>query len=114
MLTNGTSSVYARELLKITSRYSLNGQILQSITHHPYLGVELQGNHKWENHIENMVNNANQALGYLCTNIHIYPKEVKNISILHLVCPYLMHVSAAWDPHMVKDVCPYLMYASAA
>lgn len=73
------------------------------MTNHPYLGVELQGDLKWDKHIDNIVNKANQALGFLRRNIYMCPKEVKTSAYYTLVRPHLEYASAAWDPHMVKD-----------
>ncbi len=88
----------------LNRKYTVNGQILQSVIHHPYLGVKLQGDLKWDKHIESIVNKANQALGFLYRNIYMCPKEVKMSAYHSLVCPHLEYASAAWDPHMVKDV----------
>ncbi len=44
--------------------YVLNGTTLATVDHHPYLGVELQSNMKWDEHINNIVHKANRVLGF--------------------------------------------------
>ena len=42
------------------SNYILMGKVLNSVTHHPYLGVELSRNLDWGQHVNNKVMKANR------------------------------------------------------
>ena len=42
----------------IIHQYTLNGVPLESVSHHPYLGIELSSNLNWSFHAENIVGKA--------------------------------------------------------
>ena len=41
----------------------INDQILETVNHHPYLGVELTDNMKYHNHINTITSKASRVLG---------------------------------------------------
>ena len=45
----------SRHRQPITDQYSLNGTVLSSVSSHPYLGIEIQNDLRWNNHINNIV-----------------------------------------------------------
>ena len=52
-----------RSLHRVVHQYILDGTVLESIRHHPYLGIELTSNLNWGKHISNIVGKANRTLG---------------------------------------------------
>ena len=53
------------------------GKVLHSVTHHPYLGVELSRNLDRSQHVNNKVIKANRSLGRLRLNLGGCPYGVK-------------------------------------
>ena len=53
----------------VESNYVLKGKVLDSVTHHPYLGVKLSRNLNWSQHVNNKVMKANRSLGCLWRNL---------------------------------------------
>jgi hypothetical protein len=84
--------------------YTLNHHVLEKVSNHPYLGVELQSNLKWDIHINNITSKALQKLAFLRRNLHMCPEDIKVTAYNALVRPHLEYASSAWDPYMAKDV----------
>jgi hypothetical protein len=78
--------------------YSMAGQKLSVVKHHPYLGVELSENMKYNIHIENIISKASQVLGFLKRNLRHCPKPVKERAYMSLVRPKLEYSSTIWNP----------------
>ena len=98
-------------ILHITNRrkkrehtYSMNGIDLDTRSHNPYLGVELQDDLKWTKHIEQATTKANRNLGFLRRNLRKCPETVKEQAYCALVRPHLEYAAAAWDPYLKKDI----------
>ena len=49
--------------------YTMNGEILETVKHHPYLGIELNDNLKYNTHIDNITGKASQTLGFIKRNL---------------------------------------------
>lgn len=64
-----TSKCHVLRILRMQnpaeSNYILMGKVLNSVTHHPYLGVELSRNLDWGQHVNNKVMKANRSLRFL-------------------------------------------------
>ena len=86
----------------IIHQYTLNGVPLESVSHHPYLGVELSSNLNWSFHIENIVGKANLSLGFIGRNLYSCPESVKRQAYFTLVRPCLEYACSVWDPHTLK------------
>ena len=83
-------------------QYAIGGIPLRSVSHHPYLGIELTSNLDWGHHITNVVGKANQSLGFIRRNLGSCPESVKVNAYTTLVRPRLEYASSAWDPHLQK------------
>ena len=81
--------------------YNLKNYILEAVEHNPYLGVELQGNLKWDQHVGNVTAKANRSLGFIRSNLCMCPQEIKTTALLR---SHLEYAAAAWNPHLVKDI----------
>lgn len=80
----------------------MNGIPLESVSHHPYLRIELSSNLNWSFHIENIIGKANRSLGFIRRNLYSCPESVKSQAYLTLVRPCLEYVCSVWDPHTQK------------
>ena len=94
----------SRKQNPVESNYVLMGKVLDSVTHHPYLGVELSRNLDWGQHVNNKVMKANLSLGFLRRNLSSCPEGVKEAAHKAIVRPYLEYASSVWDPHLKKHV----------
>ena len=80
----------------------MQGTPLKSVSHHPYLGIELASNLDWGHHINNIVGKANRSLGFVRRNLGSCPENVKSQAYKSLVRPRLEYASSVWDPHLQK------------
>ena len=80
------------------------GNVLDSVTDHPYLGVELSRNLDWGQHVNNKVMKANRSIGFLRRNLSSCPEGVKEAAYKVLVRPHVEYASSVWDPHLKKHV----------
>lgn len=87
----------------VLHQYSMEGTVLESVDHHPYLGIELSSNLNWGNHISNIVGKANRTLGFLRRNLGRCPEVIKNQAYTTLVRPRLEYACSVWDPHTQKN-----------
>ena len=78
----------------VESNYVLMGKVLDSVTHHPYLGVELSRNLDWGQHVNNKVMKANRSLGFLRRNLSSGPEGVKKAAYKALVRPHVEYASS--------------------
>ena len=67
----------SRKQNPVESNYVLMGKVLHSVTHHPYLGVELSRNLDRSQHVNNKVMKANRSLRRLRLNLGGCPYGVK-------------------------------------
>ena len=84
--------------------YKLMGHSLESVSQHPYLGVELSSKLDWGHHINNKVTKANQTLGFLRRNLGNCPESIKELAYKALVRPHLEYASPVWDPWTTKHI----------
>ena len=77
--------------------YKMRNSILESVCHHPYLGVEISDKLTWARHINQTVNKANSILGLLKRNLWNCSPRTKEIAYKTLVRPRLEYCSPVWD-----------------
>ena len=94
----------SRKQNPVESNYVLMGKVLNSVTHHPYLGVELSRNLDWGQHVNNKVMKANLSLGFLRRNLSSCPEGVKEAAYKAIVRPHVEYASSVWDRHLKKQV----------
>ena len=73
----------------ISHQYTMNGTPLDSVSHHPYLGVVLSSNLNWSFHVENIIGKANRFLGFIRRNLYSCPENGQGQTYLTLVRPCL-------------------------
>ena len=76
----------------------MKGEILETVSQHPYLGVELSDNLKFNDHIDNITKKSSSTLGFLKMNLKYCPPKVKERAYASLVRPKLEYVSPIWNP----------------
>ena len=99
------------KLLSVTTKrnpikhtYKMADVSLETVKHHPYLGVEIAHNLKWTKHINNVTAKANNALWFIRRNLWRCPASVKQQMFFALVRPILDYASVVWDPHTISDI----------
>ena len=70
---------------KSAHMYSLSGQILESVSDNPYLGLQIFDDLKWNKHIRITVNKASIAQGMLRRNLNFLPKNLESTAYISLV-----------------------------
>ena len=76
----------------------MNGEILETVKQHTYLGVELSDNLKYNTHIDNITGKASQTLGFVKRNLKSWPTSVKDGAYQTIVLPKLEYSSSIWNP----------------
>ena len=84
--------------------YDMEGHILGTVNHNPYLGVELSSTLSWNDHIGNITTKANKTLGFIRRNLSKCPMNIKRQAYITLVRPTLEYASSVWDPHLQKHI----------
>ena len=72
--------------------YKMKGETLEIVSHHPYLGVELNDNLKFNDHIDTITKKSS-TLGFLKRNLKYCPPKVKERAYVSLVRPKLEYAS---------------------
>ena len=70
----------SRKQNPVESNYVLMGKVLDSVTHHPYLGVELSRNLNLGQHVNIKVMKANRSLRFLQRNLSSCLEGVKEVA----------------------------------
>ncbi len=86
--------IMQRKRQPVTRDYTLSGDVLAPVSHHPYLGVILQTDGKWTNQIDKCVKKASQCLGFIRRNLGRCPAEVKAQGYITLARPHLEYASS--------------------
>ena len=89
---------------KSTHFYTIDKEILKSVDHHPYLGVELSSDLKWTNHISKISSRANSTLGLLKRNLKNCSQDCKRMAYCAMVRSQLEYACTVWDPYLQKNI----------
>ncbi|KAI8493409.1 DTW domain-containing protein 2 [Branchiostoma belcheri] len=88
----------------ILTQYTLCNEILTSVKSHPYLGVHLSDDLRWDTHIKHTTSKAGRVLGVIRRNLTHCPSRVKATCYKALVRPHLEYSATVWDPHTIKGI----------
>ncbi|XP_071479335.1 uncharacterized protein B0403.1-like [Diadema antillarum] len=80
-------------------QYTLNGIVLDTVTSAKYLGITIETNLKWNQHISNICHKANNTLAFLRRNLRIHSTQLKTTAYQALVRPLVEHGCSVWDPY---------------
>jgi len=76
----------------------LYNTLLPCSNHCKYLGVTLQSDLKWDQHIKEKISNANSTIGLLQRNIKVSSAHMKELAYKALVRPKLEYACTVWSP----------------
>ena len=84
---------------RIETQYKIHGETLETVDSTKYLGVNLQENLSWKNHVNQVAKKANNTCSFLYRNLKKCSKETKELAYRSMVRPILEYASPAWDPY---------------
>ena len=84
--------------------YQLLEKPLQNVKQVEYLRVTITHDIRWDTHVTNVTNRANQKLGLLRRTLKVSSISAKEQAYKALVRPSLEYASAVWDPYNDKEV----------
>jgi hypothetical protein len=82
---------------KIQGSYKLDGHTLEQVPSSPYLGVQIQEDLTWKEHINNVTEKASSTLGFLRRNLQHCPRECRKIAYIALVRSIMEYGAIIWD-----------------
>ena len=88
----------------IQSTYHIHGQNLVTEDASKYLGVTLDTNMNWDQHVNSVVMKGNRTLGFLRRNLKQCTTPVKSATYTTIVRPAVEYASTDWDPHRQKHI----------
>ncbi|KAJ8047569.1 RNA-directed DNA polymerase from mobile element jockey [Holothuria leucospilota] len=75
----------------------INGQRIKQANHVKFLGVYIDSNLSWENHILHVCNQVSKGVGILCRLKHISPRLILRKIYLTLILPHLSYCCIVWS-----------------
>lgn len=87
-----------------TYNYSLKGHPLQRTSCSRYLGVDIQHNLLWDQHINRITSKAHSMLGFLRRNLRCANAATKSNAYLTLVRPHLDYSCVIWNPSQQNHI----------
>ena len=94
----------SRKRTPLISDYFLYNTHLAVAKTHPYLGIEISDDLRWNSHCTMTANKANSTLGFVRRNLYHCPPLVKETAYMSLVRPSLEYCSSVWDPHTLTNI----------
>ena len=85
----------------VVKDYSLYNQTLAAVQQHPYLGVLLSSDLRWNSHVDKIAKKGNSILAFVKRKCS---EETKQAAYVSLVRPHLEYVTAVWDPYRQNQV----------
>ena len=82
--------------------YKLHNHPISNVQKATYLGVTLQHDLSWDEHVNKIVTKANKSLGFLRRNLKVKSKKIKETAYLSIVRPCLEYACSVWDPYTEK------------
>ncbi|CAH1242633.1 Hypp6915 [Branchiostoma lanceolatum] len=97
-------AITSPQINNTTPVYSLSGEALTGVKSHPYLGVQLSDDLRWDTHINYATSKAGRVLGVIRSNLTHCPSRVKATCYKALVRPHLEYSATVWDPYTTKGI----------
>ena len=82
----------------INANYNIHDHILEKVDTAKYLGINIDKNLTWNQHIADISRKANGVKAFLQRNMNQCPEETKKACYEHLVRPLLEYGNTIWDP----------------
>ena len=83
--------------------YQLNNTILKYVQSYPYLGVTIQHDLKYGEHVTKIVSKASKVLGLCQRNLKHCLQRLKELAYSSLVRSTLDNCASIWDPYLAAD-----------
>ena len=83
----------------MTFSYRLKDRVLAEEATSKYLGVDLQNNLSWNQHVSRVTKKANSMLGFLHRNLRKASKETKAQAYMSMVRSNIDYCSTVCNPH---------------
>ncbi|XP_041485891.1 uncharacterized protein LOC121432100 [Lytechinus variegatus] len=93
-----------RKRNRIVHQYKLKDAILTPVEATKYLGVTITSDLKWNSHISNVCQKANNTLAFLRRNLRVNSPKLKATAYQSLVRPLVEYASTVWDPSTSKNI----------
>ena len=84
--------------------YYLNNTRIKNVKNHPYLGIELSYDLKWNPHVNKVASKALKLLGMLSRVIKTADTKTRQMAYNTLIRPVLEYGCQVWDPYLSKDI----------
>ena len=84
--------------------YQLDNTILRYVQSYPYLGVTLQHDLKYGEHVNKIACKAGKVLGLCQRNLKHCPQKLKELAYFSLVRSMLDNCASIWDPYLAADI----------
>ena len=82
----------------------MHGQVLDSLDHARYLGVDISSDLNFNHHINRVTANASKSLGFLKRNIKTKHPGIREAAYKTTVRPQVEYASSVWSPYTKKDI----------
>ena len=86
----------------IHRNYTMHDQVLESVDHARYLGVDISSDLNFSHHINRITANASKSLGFLKRNIKTKHSGIRKAAYKTVVKPQLEYASPIWSPYTKK------------
>ena len=84
--------------------YYIDGRKLSPVINHPYVGVMLSNDLKWNSHVNSIVPKANRSLGFVKRNLYPCTETIKRSAYVTIVRPILEYATVVWDPSRQEQI----------
>lgn len=85
-------------------QYTLGGALLEVVSSTKYLGVTIQSDLRFNQHIEENVTKAKRQLGMVKRALFDAPESAKLLAYTSLCRPHVEYAAAVWDPHLAYHI----------
>jgi len=83
---------------------TLCGQVLQSVTDNPYLGVTLTDDLSFSTHVRKICAKGSCMLGFLNRNVKNCPQKLRELAYTSMCQSVLEYSSPVWDLYLQRDI----------
>ena len=84
--------------------YTMDNIVLEHTDHCKYLGVILQSDLKFTDHIADKICSARKQIGMIRRALYWAPERARLIAYKSLCLPHLEYASCAWDPSTKREI----------
>jgi hypothetical protein len=88
----------------ISANYTLHNHQLDVVDSSKYLGVTINKNLRWDDHINNITARANRTLGFLKRNLKGCKTSARARAYETIVPPTLEYAASIWDPYNTGQI----------